>query len=154
MLLLEAGPDLRARPPAGLRDGWRIPVAPDWGYQAQPDAQGAVEDLTRGRLVGGTSWMTRFALRGASADYDEWAALGNPGWAFEDVLPYFMRCESDADLGDRPWHGDRGPLPITRYPDSSSARSPRPAWTRSRPPALPRSRTTTGQGRLAPGGCR
>ena len=108
VLLFEAGPDLRARLPAELRDGWRIPREPDWGYAAEPDARGVVEDLTRGRLLGGTSWMTRFALRGAAADYDEWAALGNPGWGFEDVLPYFMRLEADADFGDRPWHGDHG----------------------------------------------
>ena len=61
--------------------------------------------------------MTRFALRGAAADYDEWAALGNPGWGFEEVLPYFMRLEADADFGDDSWHGDHGALPITRYLD-------------------------------------
>jgi choline dehydrogenase-like flavoprotein len=116
-LLLEAGPDLRANVSDELRDGWRIPREPDWGYVAEPDARGVVEDLTRGKLLGGTSWMTRFALRGSTADYDEWAALGNPGWGFEDVLPYFTRLESDADFGDQPWHGDRGPLPIGRYLD-------------------------------------
>jgi choline dehydrogenase len=117
VLLLEAGPDLRANPPHDLRDGWRIPREPDWGLAAEPDARGVIEDLTRGRLVGGTSWMTRFALRGSAADYDEWTALGNPGWGFEDVLPYFTRLEADADFGDLPWHGDDGPLPITRYLD-------------------------------------
>jgi choline dehydrogenase len=117
VLLVEAGPDLRASLPESLRNGWEIPREPDWGYAAQPDARGVVEDLTRGRLLGGTSWMTRFAFRGASADYDEWAALGNPGWAFEEVLPYFTRLEADADFGDRPWHGDGGPLPVTRYLD-------------------------------------
>jgi choline dehydrogenase len=116
VLLLEAGPDLRAAPPPGLRDGWRIPREPEWGYVAEADARGVVEDLTRGRLLGGTSWMTRFALRGATADYDEWAALGNPGWGFDDVLPYFTRLEADADLGEQSWHGDHGPMPITRYP--------------------------------------
>jgi choline dehydrogenase len=61
--------------------------------------------------------MTRFALRGPAADYDEWAALGNSGWGFEDVLPSLRRLEADADFGDQPWHGDRGPLPVTRYLD-------------------------------------
>jgi choline dehydrogenase-like flavoprotein len=117
VLLLEAGPDLRANLPDELRDGWRIPREPDWGFAAEPDARGVVEPLTRGRLLGGTSWMTRFALRGSTADYDEWAALGNPGWGFEDVLPYFMRLEADADFGHHPWHGGRGRLPITRYLD-------------------------------------
>jgi choline dehydrogenase len=117
VLLLEAGRDLRASLPGELRDGWRVPREPDWGLAAEPDARGVVEDLTRGRLLGGTSWMTRFALRGSSADYDEWAALGNPGWGFEEVLPYLMRVEADADFGHHPWHGGDGPLPITRYLD-------------------------------------
>jgi choline dehydrogenase len=116
--LLEAGPDLRTRPPEALHDGWRIPREPDWGYAAEPDARGVVESLRRGRLLGGTSWMTRFALRGAPADYDGWAALGNPGWGFEDVLPWFAGLEADADFGDRPWHGDSGPIPVTRYRDA------------------------------------
>jgi choline dehydrogenase len=61
--------------------------------------------------------VTRFALRGSAADYDEWEALGNEGWGFEDVLPYFRRLEADADFGDQPWHGDRGPMPVSRYLD-------------------------------------
>jgi choline dehydrogenase len=117
VLLLEAGPDLRASLPEGLRDGWRISQEFDWGYASDLDSPGGVEHLRRGKLVGGTSWVTRFALRGSTADYDEWAAVGNPGWGFEDVLPYFTKLEADADFGDRPWHGDRGPLPIRRYLD-------------------------------------
>ena len=117
VLLLEAGADHRAAPAGELRDGWRIPREPDWGYAAEADARGVVEDLTRGKLLGGTSWMTRFALRGSPADYDEWAALGNAGWSFDDVLPFFLRLEADAEFGDQPWHGDHGPMPITRYPE-------------------------------------
>jgi choline dehydrogenase len=117
VLLLEAGPDLRAKLPEELRDGWHLSQQFDWGYASEPDAGGVVEDLRRGKLVGGTSWVTRFALRGSPADYDEWAALGNAGWGFEDVLPYLVRLEADADFGDAPWHGDRGPLPIGRYLD-------------------------------------
>ena len=117
VLLVEAGPDLRASVPDALRDGWRIPREPDWGLAATPDARGVVEELTRGRLVGGTSWMTRFAWRGATADYDAWAALGNPGWAFEDVLPFFTRVEADTDFGGQVWHDGGARLPITRYLD-------------------------------------
>jgi len=113
--LLEAGPDLRGATPAALRDGWRLPTVPDWDLQAEPDAMGATETLRRGRLLGGTSWLTRFAVRGAAADFDGWAASGNPGWGFEDVLPTFRRLEADVDYGSRPWHGDHGPIPITRY---------------------------------------
>jgi choline dehydrogenase len=116
-LLLEAGPDLRANLPEKLRDGWHLTQEFDWGYRSAPDPRGGVEDLRRGKLLGGTSWVTRFALRGSPADYDEWAALGNAGWGFADVLPYFVSLEADAEFGDQPWHGDRGPLPIRRYLD-------------------------------------
>ncbi len=118
MLLLEAGPDLRANLPGEFRDAWHLPPGHDWGYASEPNEHGSVEPLRRGKLLGGTSWLTRFAVRGSQADYDEWAALGNPGWSFDDVLPYFRRLEADAEFGDRPWHGDHGPLPITRYPDA------------------------------------
>jgi choline dehydrogenase len=88
----------------------------DWGYASEPDARGVVEDLRRGKLLGGTSWVMRSRSR-SPADYNDWAALGNPGWAFDDVLPHFLAREADADFGDQPWHGDRGPLPISRYLD-------------------------------------
>jgi choline dehydrogenase len=117
VLLLEAGPDLRAKLPEQFRDGWRLAQQPEWGYTSDPDVRGRVEDLRRAKLLGGTSWLTRFAVRGSPADYDEWTALGNPSWSFDDVLPYFSRLEADADFGDQPFHGDAGPLPVTRYPD-------------------------------------
>lgn len=118
VLLLEAGPDLRRNLPSEFRDGWGLPQAFDWGYASEPDARGVSQKLRRGKLLGGTSWVTRFALRGSPADYDEWAAaLGNEGWGFKDVLPYFTRLEADTDFGDQPWHGDRGPMPISRYRD-------------------------------------
>ena len=114
-MLIEAGPDLRANPPDDIRDGWRMTRDLDWGFTSEPDERGVVEDLRRGKLVGGTSAVTRFAVRGSPADYDGWAAHGNQGWGFEDVLPYFKRLEADADFGDQPWHGDSGPIPIDRY---------------------------------------
>lgn len=120
VLLLEAGPDLGAEAPPALRDGWGLPSGPtwpyDWGFTSEPGASGATAVLRRGRLLGGTSWLTRFAVRGAPADFDAWARRGNPGWAFADVLPTFRAIESDEEFGDRSWHGDRGPIPITRYP--------------------------------------
>jgi len=117
VLLLEAGPDLGASPPEGILDGWHMTRLFDWGYESEPDESGAVQTLRRVRLVGGTSSIVRFAVRGAPADYAEWEALGNPGWGYEDVLPYFTRLETDVDFGDQAWHGDSGPIPITRYRD-------------------------------------
>src|SRR4051794_2235305 len=55
-----------------------------------------------------------FALRGAAEGYDAWAAAGNPGWAFADVLDDFRRLEHDGDVADE-WHGGDGPVPIRRY---------------------------------------
>ena len=117
VLLLEAGPDLRRATPAELRDGWVLPRIPDWGFESEPNANGGTQRLRRGRLVGGTSWLTRFAVRGAASDFDAWATRGNPTWGFADVLPIFRRIEADADFGTKPWHGEAGPLPITRYPE-------------------------------------
>ncbi len=115
VLLLEAGPDLRASTPAVLRDGWNITGDFDWGLESEPDGRGVVDSVRRCRLVGGTSWRTRFTLRGSPADFEEWVALGNPGWGFDDVLPYFKRLEADVDFPDQPWHGDAGPIPVDRY---------------------------------------
>jgi choline dehydrogenase len=115
VLLLEAGPDRPTDTPKEIRDGWHITREFDWGYTSEPDPRGAVQNLWRNKLLGGTSWVTRFAPRGSPADYDEWARMGNAGWGFEDILPYFRRLEADADFGDRPFHGDAGPIPVDRY---------------------------------------
>jgi choline dehydrogenase len=126
-LLLEAGPDLRAGVPDKSRDGWHINKDfCDWGYESEPRHDGVTEKLARSKLVGGTSWLTRFAVRNSPADYEEWVRLGNRGWSFEHVLPYFTRLEADLDYGDRPWHGRGGPIPVNRYrnlnpTDASSA---------------------------------
>jgi choline dehydrogenase len=117
--LLEAGPDPGTDAGPALLDGWRNPTGPewtaDWGLQSEPDAAGNAMNLRRGRLLGGTSWLTRFAVRGHPADFDAWAGRGNAGWRFEDVLPALRRLETDADFGDASWHGDAGPVTINRY---------------------------------------
>src|SRR6266536_1383074 len=70
----------------------------DWGYYAEADSLDRHIPLPRARLIGGCSATNGcFALRGAPADYDQWAQLGNPGWSFEEVLPFFCRLEADAD---------------------------------------------------------
>lgn len=71
--------------------------------------------MWRTKALGGTSWLTRFAPRGSPADYDEWAAAGNEGWGWDDVLPYLRRIEHDVDYGGDPWHGNTGPMPVDRY---------------------------------------
>jgi choline dehydrogenase len=118
VLLLEAGPDAAniASLPSDVVDSSEPTEGHDWGYVAEPDALGRSISLPRARLIGGCSSTNGcFALRGAPADYDGWARLGNAGWGFDDVLPFFRRLESDADFVDK-WHGTDGPLPIRRHP--------------------------------------
>src|SRR6476659_5111700 len=55
VLLLEAGPDLRAEPPDGVRDAWHMTHDFDWGYTSEPKEFGDVQKLRRAKLVGGTS---------------------------------------------------------------------------------------------------
>ncbi len=117
IVLLEAGPELPMPVPADWRDGWRLPTVLDWGYTSEPTGTADGKKLRRGRVIGGTSWLTRFAVRGATQDFDGWAASGNAGWSYDDVLPLFRRIETDAEYGDRPWHGSDGPIPVTRYLD-------------------------------------
>ena len=110
--LLEAGPDRRGDLPEELRDGWTIERELfDWGYKSEPDPAHEPRPVRRKKVLGGTSWLTRFTPRGSPADYDGWDALGVDGWAFDDVLPYFIRLEHDLDFGHEAWHGDSGPLP-------------------------------------------
>jgi choline dehydrogenase len=119
VLLLEAGPDYPSVEslPADIADGRRVAESHDWGLRSEAGAGGATLDVPRGRIVGGSSAVNAcFALRGHPADYDAWAAMGNTGWSFADVLPAFRTIERDLDHGSRPWHGDTGPLPIRRYP--------------------------------------
>lgn len=116
VLLLEAGSGIPSAVPADWRDGWTMPTVPEWGFESAPNAAGATSKLRRGRLIGGTAWLTRFAVRGAAADFDGWAARGNPGWSFAEVLPAFRRVEADAEFGRGEFHGDAGLIPITRYP--------------------------------------
>jgi choline dehydrogenase len=116
VLLLEAGPDYHDVPlPPEIASGFSPTFTHDWDYFHEPDQSGRAIHLPRAKLVGGCSATNAtFALRGTPGDYDEWAAQGNPGWAFADVLPFFCSLENDADVHTE-WHGTGGPLPIRRY---------------------------------------
>lgn len=70
--------------------------------------------LPQGRTLGGSSAINGLVYnRGQAADFDGWAARGNPGWAFDDVLPYFKRNERRIGPGDDRYRGREGPLPVT-----------------------------------------
>ncbi len=115
--VLEAGPDYGpdlAAWPADLRDPTLVWYqSHPWGYQHAGRPPGRPLPLPRARVVGGSSTVNAcYWLRGSAADYDGWAALGNPGWSFAQLLPYFRRAETDP-LGG-PLHGTDGPVPVFR----------------------------------------
>ncbi len=117
--LVEAGPDY-ADPsalPSDLRDGTRNSMRRhDWGYVLRPTPGQILFDFPRGKVVGGSSAVnTCIALRGQPHDYDEWEALGLPGWGWADCLRAFKRLEDDLDVHNE-WHGRGGPVPIRRHP--------------------------------------
>jgi choline dehydrogenase-like flavoprotein len=99
VLLLEAGPDYAdvQSLPADIGNSHFTAHSHDWpGYISQPDLHGHQLWLPRACIVGGCSATNAAcALRGSEATYDQWALLGNPGWSFADVLPYFRRVEID-----------------------------------------------------------
>ncbi|WP_433260651.1 mycofactocin dehydrogenase MftG [Actinosynnema sp. CS-041913] len=114
VLLLEAGPDYGTDPadlPPEIARGRTSAKSDDyWGYQSVDGVT-----LKAGKVVGGSSAVNSAMMtRGRPDEYDAWAAAGNPGWAFADVLPYFRKVEHDLDFQDR-WHGSTGPMPVRRY---------------------------------------
>ncbi|RKT55204.1 GMC family oxidoreductase [Saccharothrix australiensis] len=118
VLLLEGGPDYVAPEdmPEDIFYGRTMSfVDHDWTFRADVH-DGRRIRYPRGRTTGGSSAVgATVGLRGVPADYDEWAAAGNPGWSYADVLPYFRRLEDDLDFGDGEFHGAGGPMPIRRW---------------------------------------
>ncbi|GAB5468288.1 MAG: GMC family oxidoreductase N-terminal domain-containing protein [Rhodospirillales bacterium] len=87
----------------------------NWCYQSEPDpgTGGRVSYWPRGKVIGGSSSINAMVfIRGQAADYDGWAALGNGGWAYADLLPYFKRLE-DNRAGADDWRGSGGPITVT-----------------------------------------
>ena len=115
--LLEAGPvdsSVLIHCPAGLalmakaggNTNWRFDTVP------QPGLNGRTGYQPRGKVLGGSSSINAMIYaRGHRADYDHWAAQGNPGWAYDDVLPYFKKAEHNERGGDA-FHGTGGPLNV------------------------------------------
>ncbi|HSV64716.1 MAG TPA: GMC family oxidoreductase N-terminal domain-containing protein [Mycobacteriales bacterium] len=119
VLLIEAGePDLNPAIHDPLRFGELWFSAQDWAYATAPQEHAAGRRLhwPRGRVLGGSSSLNAMIYtRGAAADYDVWAYLGNNGWSWNDVLPVFRGIE-DFDAGADELHGAGGPIPVlTEY---------------------------------------
>lgn len=120
VLLLEAGPDYQTLTdtPDDLRNGHHNSLVDhDWQLEYAPTQQRPGQPLPRGRVTGGSSAVnTCIFLRGVPEDYDDWSDRGNPEWKWENVLKTFCRLERDLDFGEKPYHGDSGPITVRRYP--------------------------------------
>lgn len=112
VLLLEAGePDEKREIgiPAAFSELFQSGV--DWNYHTDPQSELHDRELywPRGKTLGGSSSINAMIyIRGQPEDYDHWAELGNEGWGYEDVLPYFMRAE-DNERGPSDYHAISGP---------------------------------------------
>jgi choline dehydrogenase len=87
-----------------------------WGYHTVPQAgfDGRRGFQPRGKVLGGSSAVNAMVYtRGNARDYDGWAALGNPGWGYVDVLPFFKRSEHNECFGGNPYRGVGGPLNVS-----------------------------------------
>ena len=117
VLLLEAGPDDRqfwVRVPIGYGRTFYEPRV-NWMYETEPveGLGGRPSYWPRGKVLGGSSSINAMVYsRGQKSDFDEWEALGNPGWGWQDVLQTYRKLE-DHDLGAGEWHGSGGPLHVT-----------------------------------------
>ncbi|CAF3391791.1 unnamed protein product, partial [Rotaria sp. Silwood2] len=123
--LLEAGPShegiVNSHMPGGLLSMFKTSY--DWSYAtvAQKGCNNRIISAPRGRFLGGCSGMNgTLLIRGAKADYDRIADMGNPGWSWDDMLPYFKASETfhpakwhQAELTA---HGTDGPLHTEPYP--------------------------------------
>lgn len=87
----------------------------NWGFETVPQAglNGRKGYQPRGKVLGGSSAINAMEyVRGHQSDYNHWAALGNTGWSFADVLPYFIKSENNHGIKDQ-WHGQNGPLHVS-----------------------------------------
>jgi len=126
VLLLEAGPPTDrfwVNTPAGMAKLFFHPQL-NWNYVTEPISrlQNRRMYWPRGRGLGGSSAVNGMIyMRGHRLDFDHWRDLGNPGWGYEDVLPYFKRMEHNARGADA-YRGVDGPLrvsdPVLRHPSA------------------------------------
>ncbi len=113
---------------AGLRDSsfWiHLPIGYgktmwdpklNWRFftEPEPNMDGRRIYWPRGRVLGGSSAINGLiVVRGQPRDYDHWRDLGNYGWAWDDLLPYFIKLENNSAFGDDQLHGTAGPLRVT-----------------------------------------
>ncbi len=120
VLLLEAGGEDKKgaiQIPAAFSKMYKTEV--DWNYTTEPEPEMDRRAMywPRGKVLGGSSSINAMIyMRGHALDYDHWAALGNPGWSWAEVLPYFKKSENQA-RGASDYHGVGGPWNIADLRD-------------------------------------
>jgi len=116
VLVLEAGGTDRrffVQMPLGYGKTFFDPAV-NWNFRAEPDPglAGNADHWPRGRILGGSSSINAMVwIRGQREDYDAWAAAGNTGWGFDDLLPYFKAVET-TEAGEDMWRGRSGPMHV------------------------------------------
>ncbi|MEG4633820.1 GMC family oxidoreductase N-terminal domain-containing protein [Microcoleus sp. AR_TQ3_B6] len=116
VLLIEAG-NRATKPEIQVPVSWigLLGTEVDWAYFTEPEPylHGRKIFQPRGKVVGGSSSINAMVyIRGNRLDFDSWQALGNPGWSYEDVLPYFKKSENQ-QRGASEFHGVDGLLSVT-----------------------------------------
>jgi choline dehydrogenase len=117
VLLLEAGAEDRGiwlHIPLGYGRHFTDPKV-NWLYETEPEPEchGRKIIAPRGKVLGGSSSINGLMyVRGQAEDYDRWRQLGNAGWSYADVLPYFRKAEHQQRGADE-WHGEGGPLCVS-----------------------------------------
>jgi choline dehydrogenase len=120
VLLLEAGGEDRSfwiHVPMGYAKTF-VDQRVNWKFESEPEAalHGRTMYQPRGKVLGGTSSINGMIyMRGNAADYDQWRQLGNEGWDYASVLPYFRKAE-DNERGADEYHGAGGPLRVSNQP--------------------------------------
>lgn len=123
VLLLEAGKDEMFLTDIPLLVSYIIPTDYNWGYKTEPSGTSCLAmnekrcNWHRGKGMGGTSIINYMVYsRGSRVDYDNWERLGNKGWSYKNVLPYFLKSEDVAviQLKSSPFHATGGYLTVDR----------------------------------------
>ena len=116
VLVIEAGPpDVKENIQVPAAFGSLLKTDVDWDYATlpEPGCNNRMMYMPRGKTLGGSSSINAMVyIRGNRADYDAWRDLDNPGWGYDDVLPYFKRSE-DNERGESEFHGTGGPLSVS-----------------------------------------
>lgn len=117
VLLIEAGEDEPTGTQVVAMSGFFLKSSIDYNYQAFESINSSRRlSYPRGKVLGGSSVLNGMMyMRGTKDNYDEWGALGNPGWNYEKALKYFKRSEDNADY-ENEYHGRGGLQAVGKCP--------------------------------------